>query len=462
MRAVVRHLNAAWLEYQHHGDGAVFMQAASARLGFKNALATLPRGPRGRSTRRASNLPDLKIRVREHTQGGSTFRGLMAQPGQAHKDALEKWVCSPAVEGDELVDDPNASDPIDWLAVSGHGTAGRVFGTGSGKYADIEMINAFIGGAGKPRSGRLKCIIVPACNNMNEHIAHAWFPAFNHEKPVYLILGYASRYKGHSVGARVMGRFVAKIAKDRTIPIIEAWAEANRASREPWAALVAKGAESMNVADWVAGNLPELSNVSELLYFNDDAPGGITPQMESDVWRLRWVMHDGTELESSNNGIRRTQNGLFAGRPGKIRIKSLHPTADFKQGHQLFLRIYLHRPDKSLDLDKLLEIDSSLLIPHPTNAQPLVIPEKGTSGRPDDVNHVDGFRIAVPADTDTVEIGFQIRQDAIKAFPAEGSGAHGLFILEFAPHGGWTQHSNGFVDMLTKVYGATTGALLRP
>jgi hypothetical protein len=463
MRAVVRHLNTAWLEYQDKRDGIVFTHAASARLGFNNALSTLPPGPGGRRTRLASNLPDLRIRVHEHTQGGATFRSILAQPHASHKDALESWICSPGVDSGELVVDPDASEPIDLLVVSGHGSSGMVFGNGSGKYGDLEMTSAFIEGAGKPRSGRLKCIIVPSCNNLEESFAHAWFPAFDHEKPVYLILGYGSTYSGGAIGARVMAKFVDALATDQTKPIIEAWAAANRRSRQPWAALAAKGAESMNVADWVNGNLATLRQVTDLVYFDDRSPGGVTPPLEGQIFQLRWVMENGIELTPENNGARHPNNGLFDGRPGKIVIRAMTPAVDFLKGQEVFLRIHLYRTSKELDIDKLLEFDTTLLFPQFDTGHPIVNPERGTSGRPQNAGDVDGFRIVVPSDGDTLELPFRVKPDATKAFKADGPGpSHGRFLLEFAPNNIWNREADGSVRMSFKFFGSTTGALLRP
>jgi hypothetical protein len=106
-RAVGRTLRAAWLEYQDIRDGIVFMHASTTRLGFENALAKLPAGPGGKSTRAAGNMSDMKIKVRTHKQSEkATFAAFIAQPSDSHAAQLQKWINSPAVSGADLVDDP--------------------------------------------------------------------------------------------------------------------------------------------------------------------------------------------------------------------------------------------------------------------------------------------------------------------------------------------------------------------
>ncbi len=461
MRAVGRTLRAAWLEYQDTRDGIVFIHAATARLGFENAFSRLPAGAGGRNTRAAGNLPDMAIKVHRHTRNETAFQAFIAQPSQSHATALQTWINSPAVSGADLVADPAAPDPIDWLVVSGHGSGGSVWGDGSGNHANLEVASSYIDGIGVDRSGRLKCLIIPSCNNVNRSLAGMWLSLFDHAKPVHLLLGYESTYAGGATGARVMARFVDKLAKNRSMPLIEAWRAANKASRQPWAALAAKGGETINLDDWVNDRLPALAYVKDLLHFGEDHPGGEPAKLLDDRYAVSWVMADGTVLDMYNNGVAHPTKGLFDGKPGKIRIKALKPQFAFVKGSEAYLAVHLYRPSKPLDINKLLKFDQALLDPHPDTGKPVVNPEKGRTGRPENEHDVDAFRIAFPADSDTIELGFTVKSDATKSFKNDGpGGTHGRFLLEFAPTGNWTQGADYFYWFGTS-YAATAGALLR-
>ena len=461
MRAVIRRLRTAWLEYEDDGDGVVFVHAASTQLGIRNALALLPAGPGGRRTRMASNLPDLDMRVRAYRQDGQVFRSIVAHPADTHQAELERWICSPGVDGGALVARTSASDPIDLLVISGHGSGGSVWGVLSGVGADLEIASAFADHAHEPRSGRLKCLIVPACNNLNVKLAGAWLAAFNHPKPVYLILGYESTYSGGPIGARVMARFVETLARKRSRPIVDAWRLANKPNRQPWAAFAAKGAEKMSLADWAAGSLPELSNVDQLIHFSEASPGGVPAKNHDDRVELRWVMEDGTVLDFSNNGVRHPRNGLFDGAAGKIRIKALQLNARLKRGDECFLKIYHYRQNRPIDVSDLLQFEPRLFVPAPATFRPVVTPMRGTTGRSAH-SRVDGFLIVVPDDTDTLELGFTVNANATSAFGADGpGGSHGRFLLDFALPGAWGQ-VDSLVVLFDSVFAPEAGALLRP
>ena len=429
MRTVVRHLRCAWLEYQDIRDAIVFMHGATARLGFDNALAALPMGPGGRNTRQAGNLPDTKIRVHSHTSGKATFRALVARPAPGDAAFLASWVSSPAINGGDFSSDPAASEPLDMLVLSGHGMSGMVWGDGSGDHADLEISAAFTDNVAKPRSGRLKCLLIPSCNNLHEMMAGGWISAFDHAKPVYVILGYRVTYSGGATGARVMAKFVQRLKKDPATPLVLAWRAANEPHKQPWAALVAKGAEGMNLRDWVADKLPKLANVTELIYFDADNPGGRPAQMGNEDYQARWVMADGTTIDRTNNGIAHTSRGLSSGAKGKIRIKALKADKHFEAGDFAFLAIYLYRDSKPLDISELLEFDASLLADQPATGKPIVVPERGilrnSSG-------VEAFKINLAAAGDTTELPFTVKADAAKHFKADGpGGSHGRFVLDF-------------------------------
>jgi hypothetical protein len=349
------------------------------------------------------------------------------------------------------------------LITSGHGSSGSVWGDGSGKSADLEVATAFSDNVANPRAGKLKCVLIPSCNNVHSDTGPMWLPMFNHAQPVHVLLGYESTYSGGLIGASVMAKFVQKLAKDPKAPIIAAWRAANEAvsKKQPWAALAAKGGEKLNIDDWVNDKLPSLANVTDLLHFNAAAPSGLPAKLEDDRYEVRWIMHDGTVIDLTNNSPANAKVGLFEGKTGKVRIKVLKPALKFKKGQEAWLLVYLYRDSKPLDIDKLLKFDKSLLDPHKDTSKPVVTPEKGRSGRFEDEHHVDAFRIVVPADTDVLELGFTIKSDATKSFKGDGpAGSHGRFLLDFFPPDGWSMFEN-IVFSGDRSFSATTGALLR-
>lgn len=465
MRTVARHLRMAWLEYQDTRDGAVFAHASVVRLGFENAFSLLPRGA-SRSIREATNLTGTQIRVRMFKGKTTTFRGLIGQPGSADQAVLEKWVSSPAVEGDSLVSDAAASNPIDLLVVSGHGSGGDVWGDGTGDWAEINLAEAFSANVAAKRSGRLKCVIVASCNNLHEDLAPAWLPMFNHDDPIYLLLGYEQSYTGGAIGAHVMARFVDAIVKNRKAPLIDAWKKANEAVRspQPWAALVAKGAEAMNVEDWTAGTLPVLTNVHELIHFNGAHASGRRARLVDDKFDVSWVMADGTVIDMTNNSPGNTKVGLFAGKSAKIRIVAKKASLAFRKGQEVYLLVYLYRSSKAFDITDLLEIDPSLLAPHPGTGKPVVNPERGRTLR-EEAGNVDALRLAIPVDTDMVELDVTVKASATKKFKDDGpGGTHGRFLLHFVFDYQIYEDAGRevvFPHIDGDSYAATAGALLR-
>ena len=395
------------------------------------------------------------------------MRGLVGHPGEGDQPLFERWVTSPALDGDAFVADVAAPAPIDWLVVSGHGSNGGVWGDGSGDYAEINLSSAFTAHQAEARSGRLKCLMVPSCNNVHEDLAPAWLPLFNHDQPVYLVLGYHLSYAGGAIGAWVMAKFVDKLARNPSMPLVEAWQHANEAVRrtQPWAALVAKGAEGMNLEDWANGTLPTLSKVTELLHFNADHPAGKPAKLVDENYEVRWVMDDGTAIDMKNNLPGNAAVGLFDGRPGRISIRAKRASKAFRAGQEVFLFVYRYRPDKAVSVNDLLHFDADLLAPHPDMGQPVVTPVSGKAQYRDDIL---GFRIVCPADADVLELGFTVESSATKAFKPDGpGGTYGRFLLEFF-------HDYEFYELVDenreiiaerldgKSYAATAGALLRP
>lgn len=467
MRAVIRHIRFAWLEHQDARDGAVFAHAATSRLGFENALATLPRS--GSATARVvGNLINTKILLKTFGKHRKRpFRGFLAIPGNADEFTLERWSTSPAIDGDKFVTDPSASHPIDLLIVSGHGSSGEIWGDASGQRSQIHLSNAFGRHIDEDRSGQLKCVIVPTCNNLHEAMAASWVSLFHHEKPVYVLLGYEGSYTGGPYGAQVMANFVDELATTPEIPLVEAWMNANESVTEPqpWAALTAKGAEGMSLQSWRDGTLPHLSKTHELLHFSAHHPDGQPAPREPD-YEVRWVMKNGTVIDEENNHSSNVEVGLFDGQEGKIRIRATKPGATLKRGQKVYLLIYLYRGSREVALDELLTFSDHLLSPHPNTGHPVVAPEDGIAVFGDTIT--DAFRIIVPSDTDALQLSFKVRPSATNTFKATGPrGTHGRFILDFVYGYEFEQRADGSERFNLRssehrnVYAANTGALLR-
>lgn len=429
MRSVGRHLRCAWLEYQDIRDAIVFVHGATARLGFENALAGLPKGRGGAKTRQAANLPDMRIRVRSHKSGKAVFRALVAQPTESDTKPLADWVSSPAIDGADFTSDPNSSNPLDLLVVGGHGMGGKVWSEGSDDAGELELSSAFSDHVGQARSGRLKCLMIPSCNNVHEMMAAGWISAFDHLQPLHLILGYHETYAGGATGARVMAKFLRQLSKSPSIPLVSAWRKANEPHKQPWAALAAKGAEGMNLKDWVSDNLPALSHVTDLVYLDADSPSGRPASMGNKDHLARWVMADGTLLDSTNNRVTDTNKGLFSGAKGVIRIQALKTGTHFKVGEFAFLGIFRYRESKELDISDLLEFDASLLTPQASTGKPLLALEQGLlrGGL-----GAQALKINIAAAGDTIELPFTVKADTSKHFKADGlGGTHGQFVLDF-------------------------------
>ncbi len=468
MRSVNRHLRLAWLEYEDSRDGAVFTHAATSRLGFENALSTLPRAGSA-SARRAKNLFYTRILLKTFGKPGKgAFRGLLAIPGDGDQMTLEQWVTSPAIEDGRFVSDAEATSQVDLLAVSGHGSSGEVWGDASGDRTQINLASAFGEYIDEDRSGRLKCLLVPTCNNVHEAVAESWLPLFNHEKPVHVLLGYEGSYTGGALGAKVMANFVNEMATRPTTPIVEAWKTANESVRQqqPWAALVAKGAEGMSLQRWLDDSLPRLTGVNDLVHFSSGHPKGRRPPLGDQPYEVRWVMEDGTVIDRQNNLSSNERIGLFEGKAGKIRIRAMKPGTTLKRGQQVYLMIYLYRGSKSMKINSLLTFDSNLQKPHANTGEPVVTVEDDKAVF--NQIFVDAVRIVVPSDTDVLQLGFTISPSATKTYSDTGPRAtHGRFILDFVYEYAFfetldqDQIIDPGLDEHRNVYAANAGALLR-
>lgn len=474
MRSVSRNLTMAWVEYQDTGDGAAFTNICTSRLGFKNAFAALPRAKGVSTARSAANAKDSKFVVQAFSDHGKKpLRGLLAIPNAADHDVFEQWVSNPAIDGDKLVTDPAAPVQVDLLVLSGHGGGGDIWGTASGSKARVSPPHSFLLNEDRPRSGRLKCLITPACTNLNVGLAPLWLPAFKHASPLHLVLGYEDRYLGGAFGARALAKFAELIVKDRQMPLIEAWRRANERVRpaQPWAALSALAGEGLNLRDWMRNDLPPLANVEQLLHFNADHPGGEDVELEDKDFEVSWVMDDASQtvIDMQNNQPGNTSVGLFEGKPGKIRLRAKHAAKHFKQGQVLYLHIYKYRRSKPLDINDLLSFDEELLEPHPSTGVPVVRLEVGRIDVRDQANRMapttDAVRIVVPFETDVLELGFTVSPSATKTLRSDGpAGTHGRYVLDFL-HRPVLMEQEGAEIVVPlsdgRTFAATGGALLR-
>ncbi|MEM6295282.1 MAG: hypothetical protein AAGA54_28680 [Myxococcota bacterium] len=465
----------AWVEYQDSGDGVVFTHACTSRLRFKNAFAALPRTSSSSRNRVASNAADSKFTVHTFSDHGKARRsGLLAVPHIRDNAVFERWVSNPGIADGKLVSDPGAPTQVDLLVLSGHGGGGDVWGDVSGSKARISPPHAFQINEDDTRSGRLVCLITPACTNLNLGLAPLWLSAFKHPQPLHVVLGYEDRYSGGAFGARALAKFADTIARNRKMPIIEAWRRANESIRpaQPWAAIAALAGEGLNLHDWVRGDLPPLSNVETLLHFSGDHPGGQEAPLTDPNYEVRWVMHDAarTVISMDNNVPGNEEVGLFEGKPGTIRIRAKRREKDLEQGQEIYLHIYQYRRSKLFDITDLLTFDADLLRPHPATGVPVVRLEKDRitprERQKRKVPMFDTVRIVVPEPTDRLELRFNVNPSATKTLKPTGpAGTHGRYVLDLI-HRPVLMEEDGF-EIVTPLsngrsFAATAGALLRP
>ena len=194
---VVRKKNYfAWLEYQHHGDAVRFSRAFSTMLGWKNIFRNLKRSsddPGSRQTAFDIVVPTMKY-------GSSS--ALVGLPMGEAEDFLGKWILNPGVKDNELTYD-DTEDQATIVAVSGHGSSGQVWGDALGEDSghEIDLAWQLEQNAKAPASGRMKCLIIPSCNNVRDGMASKWEPILRKANPVHFVLGYEDTYSGGRAGA---------------------------------------------------------------------------------------------------------------------------------------------------------------------------------------------------------------------------------------------------------------------
>jgi len=439
MRAIEKKLRMAWFEYEGFGDGAVFTQTSTSRGVFENALSLLPRHPDGPRRRLATNLPRLDIRMRSHLQSGRRFRAFIGRPETRHAALLSETVLSLGVRGSELVDDAAPDEGIDLIVLSGHGNDGEVWGTNTGVDARTDIVRGIARGSNNSRSGKTKVLIVASCSNANSAIARFWLPAFNHESPLHLVLGYESGYAGGAIGARVLGRFADKLVRHPRRSMIDLWRAANEPNRQPWAAIAAKGSEGLTLEEWVEGTVAPLTNVTQLSHFSKTATKGVPVRLGNERFRLRWTMEDGTVITPETSGSSHPHIGLFSGKRGEIQIRANRRRDHFETGDEAYLLIYRYRPEKPIDTTKLLTFDESVRAPNSKTGKPVIkLDPRPRTDIQTSSSQRNAYLITVADDGPDIVLPFKLADDATDSFPADGpGGSHGRFMLFFLAPGQW-------------------------
>ena len=217
----------------------------------------------------------------------------------------------------------------------------------------------------------------------------------------------------------------------------------------------------MNLADWARDALPNLTGVTELVYFDAEHPSGKEAVLRNEDHEARWRMEDGTVIDKSNNRNANVDIGLFSGQEGTIQVKALKPDKHFKVGDTAFLGIYYYRVTKDLDISQVFEFDPSLFTTQASTGKPIVVLEKnivrGGGG-------VEALKITIPTAGPSIELPFRVKSDATKHFKKDGpGGSFGQFVLDFgSPDGvndGPDNLGNRSVSWLERPE-VTAGALL--
>lgn len=375
VRTVPRHRTFAWIEFQDERD-AVWFHHGLSRMGWVNPLSLLPAAsvapsklPNGveiTGGHRDNAHPDLEILLATHRMkvsagGGKAFKkasGLFIRPTtEEHIRFLEKWIFSPGVNRDEgkLTFGKDATEEIDLLVVSGHGGSGTCYTEGGP--TDFHFLDAIdfalhrlrAGTAGRPPL----YLIVAACNNLVKDVAFIYQPV--HEQlMVRIIMGFADKYSGDAIGARVMHRFTELMRKKGKMPILDAWEKANERSGQDWGATLDVVAGEDTMEDLLT--LPELMPLMGIIHFAD-SHGSVSLAPPDEPIAVRFVVHnaDGTETEITKSNNTDPKVGLFPGQEGHLRIDP-SPHFPLKAGDRLVIQFHYHRHTKPWDgLEKLLE-----------------------------------------------------------------------------------------------------------
>lgn len=447
---VTRHLNYAWVEYGHSGDGQAFSVGLD-KLGWKNLVRYLPRkqdskGPyyvdsahpllpirwKGRCRMILPNavkdtksypkpyIDDPLLNAYRSAHGEEPFR-------QAIRDLCEflgRWVFNPGIKGSptsqgQLTFGTDGADYADIVACSGHGCSGDVWG-GDWDLA-CHLSKALAEHASEPTSDRLKYVLIPTCYNLADVGHRAWIPALRRPKPVHGVFGYSKAYPGGETGRSVFKRFAENLKKDGgRVPIIEAFQRAHTGwLAQRWGALIHHSSMQDTMRDWLAGKLPAPSPTGELRWLcHDTWPDGMVVRTEPAPYTVHYVV-GGTKITSQNHQW--DDVGLCAGDTGHIEIRKA--SGSFGATTDLKVIFYYYRPEKGgMDLDKLLTLGAT------TDAVMTPL----TNQNPHDSSaHVDAIGVKpARAGLSKLTAPFTVQATAHEQYPADGRNAYGYFWMK--------------------------------
>lgn len=470
---ILNPLQFVWFECQDVRDAVVFCHTMTDRLGAKNLLGHLPVDPTDAKRRLPKNKPAVAIDVvlRNHTSASKIkYQAVIGFPKGSAGDFLGEWFWNPGVEKGEFTT-KTVPEQADLVVVSGHGSAGMVWGDGfaSGTIQTIEVARKMAEKRSSIRSGRMKLLMLPSCYNALFDTFEIWEPLFRRNLPLYWLFGYEKPYAGDEIGANVMNAFSKLLRDDPKKPLIEVWRLANKSQSQPWAAFVLKGAEAASYEDWASGKLPVLDGKGDILHFAEKHTGGVKAVANADPYRLRYVHSSGTVVNSGN----RYMLHLVSGEAGKIRIECEPGTPDLKAGDTIHLYAFLYRPDHAgPKLDKVFLFDPSVTGVDPGLKKPIVeflVNDnpwlKAKTPNPDNSSKT-GLLVRIPKDGRSLELPYTVKSDLSKTFtqdgPVDSNGntSYGNWILGMFPPNTPPAATPAGADIRTPVYAYSQGMLL--
>ncbi|MEJ7732118.1 MAG: hypothetical protein WKG00_23270 [Polyangiaceae bacterium] len=344
----------AWLEYEDSRDGVAFCRRMTG-FGWRNLFLDLaPTTPK--PARTDLGHPDLKIRWAFDDKPNEP--ALFATPDDSHKEFIESWIPNPGVgDGFRLTSSSNAIDQADLLVVSGHGTGrGDVHDVACGLDAHVSVAKAFEEHATAPCTGRLKYLLVAACNNLRHNYASRWMAALLKKQPVHGVLGYSLAYAGDADGASVLFRFALLLHSTKNHSVLQAWRIAN--GPRPWGAIVhASSAKEDTVARWRSDaglQKPDTSGTASVLHFDHEHPDGRST--ERPALTANYRMPDGTIIDEFNGSL--ASVGLFPGDRGALIIKR-RDGVPIQAGTLRVVFAFYRFNRRGFDLSKILTFDAA-------------------------------------------------------------------------------------------------------
>ena len=464
-KAVTKHLTYAWIEYGDPRDGAAFTDGLYS-MGWKSALHGFPtkRDRLGIRYVDASH-PMLPIRYRgsgllispndrvdrhSHTPGENPvlddplyaeFRA--ANGDKAFADAIvaqdkfiADWVFRPGIKRvspseSHLTVDGDATDHCDFVAISGHGSSGRVWGGGDGALLKKALYSQH-----EPATDRLKYVVIASCLNMNILAQEAWLPAMRRNAPVHGLLGYREAYPGDQMGEAVFRRFSAGLKAGSTI--LKAWRDAHvEPHSHIWAALMhTESAKNDTMPKWLAGKLDKPDKRGEIRSYNsDNYPDGEPYVPFPPKFKVRY-MTGSTKIDRFNTDDPTV--GLLPGDKGFLCIES-GDGEPFKKGDVFKIIFYYYRLDKDgMNLSSLLAFGDT-----PDGTWELV----RDGNRDDHTQFIDGIVFKFGKDgLMEARIPYTVLSSALDHYPVDGPG-HGYFPLNvYAPERYWPEQYYFYLD----------------